>query len=149
MSRIIICRDTRREWRAIGDGNESERPALSVEIVHAAENFAAGWVLHTKGADMIEAPVATKTLRRKDRKDRGWIEIVWLSRPRLIYPVKGGYNFGIDATGALYDYVQRRNMDFTEDIHFWMPMGDVESSRYSTAVLKGHLLPYLNDMARH
>jgi hypothetical protein len=149
-SRIIVSRDPRNEHRAIGDGNESERSELSAEIHRAAQQFAAYWVLHTKSADMIETPVAIKTVRRKSRKHNGYVEIAWMSHPQMLYPVQNTmYRFGIDAIGRLYDHTYRRTTDFNEEFRIWMPMDDVDASRYSTAVLKQYLLPYLNDMARH
>lgn len=147
-SRIIISRDLHR-CRAIGDGDETLRPELAAEIHRIAETIAIHWVQHTKSHGMVTAPVALKTLRRKAIRKNGYVEIAWMSAPRLIYPVDGHYSFGIDAAGALYDNVYRRNMDFTEDVRYWTPMKNVAESRYSTSVLSHYLLPYLNDMAHH
>jgi hypothetical protein len=148
-SRIIVSRDIRKEHYAAGIGDDM-RPQLAAEITQVASDIAACWVRLTRSADMISAPVALQTIRYPDRKGRGYIEIAWMSRPRLIYPLRNTiYGFGIDASGALYDYVPRRNMAFTEDVRYWAPMGDIAGSRYSTAVLSHYLLPFLGDMAHH
>lgn len=149
LPRIIISRDVRNKWRAYGDGDESQRPEIAAEIHRIAETIAIHWVQHTKSQGMIMTPVALKTLRRKAIRKIGYVEIAWMSAPQLLYPLSGNYSFGIDASGALYDQVYRRNLSFTEDVRYWVPMKDVAESSYSTAVLSQYLLPYLNNMALH
>ncbi len=149
MNRLIRVRDIRNEWRAIGDGDESQRERISADIHRMAQMLAPTWVMHTKQDEVIETPVASKIFRHKTRDFKGYVEFIWLSRPKALYPVKGWYGLGVDIAGNLFSHTWRRKYDYSDDHWVWMPMPNIADSQISTAVLRGHILPYLEDLANH